>query len=418
MTHFSLEYPLLGLAVLLLLGVLTSKTSERLGIPALVLFLLVGMLAGSEGIGGVEFDNPAIAYSLGMFALVYILFAGGLDTAWKSVRQVLPTALCLATLGVALSAALVGVFAVYVLHFPWLEGLLLGAVMSSTDAAAVFAVLRSRRARLRGRLGPLLELESGSNDPMAVFLTLAIIGLITGTTPSWTSAVPSFFLQMAVGGVVGLGGGWLILVALRHIRLETYGLYPVLTMSLALLAFAVASLARGSGIVAVYIAGIVCANGEMPRRNLIMGFHDGVAWLMQITMFVALGLLVFPSRLVPIIGPGLALSAFLMFAARPVAVAACTIGSGLSIKEKILVGWCGLRGAVPIVLATFPLLAGVPSADRIFNLVFFVVLTSSLLQGTSIGFLARRLGLDEPASTARVDPSSLESKPDAGPTPR
>ncbi|MDD4904449.1 MAG: potassium/proton antiporter [Candidatus Bipolaricaulis sp.] len=404
MPGIPIQYPLLAMALLLLLGVLTSKTSERLGIPALVFFLFVGMLAGSEGIGGIEFDDPYLAYSLGMFALTYILFAGGLDTAWSSARSVLPTALLLATFGVALTATLVGVFAVFVLDFPWLDGLLLGAVMSSTDAAAVFAVLRSRRARLKGRLRPLLEFESGSNDPMAVFLTVTIIGLIADRTTSWTSAVPTFFTQMLSGGAVGLLAGYSILAIIRRIRLETYGLYPVLTMSLALLGFAVATAVGGSGILAVYVAGIVCATRPMPRRNLIMGFHDGLAWLMQITMFVALGLLVFPSRLVPIVGPGLALSAFLMFFARPVSVALCTLGSGLCAKEKLLVGWCGLRGAVPIVLATFPLLAGTPLADRTFNLVFFVVLTSSLLQGSSIGLLARWLGLVEPEAAGTPDP--------------
>jgi len=407
LTGFPIEYPLWALAVLLLLGVLTSKTSERLGVPALVFFLFVGMLAGSEGLGGIEFDNPTIACALGMFALTFILFAGGLDTAWNLVRSELRTALLLSTLGVTLTALLVGLFTVYVLGFPWLEGLLLGAVISSTDAAAVFAVLRSRKARLKGRLWPLLELESGSSDPMAVFLTVTIVGLIGDATRSWTSAIPVFFTQMLLGGLVGLIAGLFALVLIRRIRLETYGLYPVLTMAVALLGFSAAAAIGGSGILAAYIAGIVCANHTMPRRNLIVGFHDGLAWLMQIMMFVALGLLVFPSRLVPIIGPGLALSAFLMFVARPASVAVSTLGSGLRPREKLLVGWCGLRGAVPIVLATFPLLAGTPLADVTFNLVFFVVLTSSLLQGSTIGLLARWLGLDEPEPAADPEHASL-----------
>jgi cell volume regulation protein A len=395
------HYIILGVSLLLLASVLASKASERLGVPALLMFLFVGMLAGSEGPGGIHFDDPGLVRLIGTFALAYILFAGGLDTEWKSVRPVFRSGMILATAGVLLTAAFVGLFAVLVLGFTWLEGLLLGSVMSSTDAAAIFAVLRSRNVSLKGNLKPLLELESASNDPMAVFLTITMLTLLNDPAVPWWSAFPAFVKQMLIGGALGLLLGKGVIHLVNRIRLEYEGLYPVLTMTLVLLVFGTTEMLGGNGFLAVYIAGVVLGNADFIHKRSLGRFHDGLSWLMQIAMFLILGLQVFPSHLTPVIGSGLLLSAFLMLGARPLAVTACLAGSGLGVREKLLTSWAGLRGAVPIVLATFPMTAGVPRAEMIFNLVFFVVIASVLLQGRSLTRVARWLGLDRP----------IESKP-------
>ncbi|MDM8005256.1 MAG: potassium/proton antiporter [Phycisphaerae bacterium] len=386
----------LSVSVLLLVSVLASKASERLGVPALLMFLLIGMLAGSEGPGGIYFDNARIAKTLGTLALAYILFSGGLDTDWQSVRPVLRPAMVLATAGVFLTAVLVAVFAVVTFDLSWLEGLLLGSVISSTDAAAVFAILRSRSISLKRQLKPLLELESGSNDPMAVFLTVTVITLLQDPKASWWGAVPAFFQQMLMGAAVGLLFGKGIIYLVNTIRLEYEGLYPVLTLGSVLLVFGTADLLGGNGFLAVYLAGIIIGNGDFLHKRSLMRFHDGMAWLMQIAMFLTLGLLVFPSRLVPVVGPGLLLCGFVMLIARPVSVMLCLVGSRLTRREKLLTCWVGLRGSVPIVLATFPKMAGLPQADMIFNLVFFVVITSVLLQGKSLPLAAKWLKVDKP----------------------
>lgn len=398
----------LGVSVLLLASVLASKASERLGVPALLMFLLIGMLAGSEGPGGIYFDDARIAKFLGTLALAYILFSGGLDTDWQSVRPVLRTGMVLATAGVVLTAVLVATFAVMLLGFSWLEGLLLGSVISSTDAAAVFAILRSRSVSLKGRLRPLLELESGSNDPMAVFLTVTMITLLKDPAGSWWSAVPTFVQQMLVGAAVGLLSGKATIYLVNKIRLEYEGLYPVLTLACVLLVFGMADLLGGNGFLAVYLAGIIIGNGDFLHKRSLVRFHDGLAWLMQIAMFLTLGLLVFPSRLVPVIGSGVMLCGFLMVIARPVSVMLCLAGSRLTRREKLLTSWVGLRGSVPIVLATFPMMAGVSRADTIFNLVFFVVITSVLLQGKSLPLVARWLGLDRPLQRRPRPPLELD----------
>ncbi|MGH7388246.1 MAG: potassium/proton antiporter [Candidatus Rokuibacteriota bacterium] len=392
----SIDHLLLGAALLLLLSVVASKTSGRSGVPVLLFFLAIGMLAGSDGPGGIYFDDPWLAQSLGVVALVVILFAGGLDTDWRSVRPVLHHGLGLATFGVLLTALCLGGFVSTALGYPLVEGLLLGAIVSSTDAAAVFAVLRSRNVGLRGHLKPLLELESGSNDPMAVFLTTGLIHLITTPAASMAGLLPGFVVQMGLGAAAGYGLGRLTILAVNRIRLEYEGLYPVLTLSLVLLTYGATATIGGNGFLAVYVAGLVVGNHELIHRNSLMRFHDGLAWLMQIAMFLTLGLLVFPSRLLPIAGVGLVVSLFLMLVARPLSVLLVLSLADMPFREKLLVAWVGLRGAVPIVLATFPLLAGVPRAEALFNLVFFVVLTSVLLQGTSIPRIAQWLGVDAP----------------------
>lgn len=411
----TIEFILLSASGLLLLSVIASKAFGKMGIPALLLFLGIGMMAGSDGPGGIHFDNPWLAQSLGVVALSFILFAGGLDTEWESVRKVLGIGIGLSTVGVAATAGLVGWFAVAALHMSWMEGLLIGAIVSSTDAAAVFAVMRSSYVSLRGTLKPLLELESGSNDAMSVFLTIGLISLITGASGSSLDLIPMFIRQMVLGGVIGFGIGKLMVLLVNRLRLEYDGLYPVLTLSFVLLTYSGSTWLGGNGFLAVYLAGLMMGNSEFVHKRSLTRFHDGLAWLMQITMFLALGLQVFPTQLVPIAGTGLLLALFLMFIARPVAVFATLAFTHLNMREKTMVAWVGLRGAVPIILATFPLLAEVPQATTTFNLVFFIVITSVLLQGTSIPIVSRWLKVDEPLSSRKESspvwdaPTSLKS---------
>lgn len=390
----TIEYILLVTSILLISSILASKASGWLGIPALLLFLVVGMLAGSEGPGGIYFDDPWLAQSLGSIALIYILFAGGLDTDWSIVRSVLGKGAILSTLGVVLTAVLTGWFATAFLGFSLLEGLLLGSIVSSTDAAATFAVLRSRSIRLKGNLGTLLEFESGSNDPMAVLLTVGFIGALTDPTASLADQATTFILQMVLGVALGYGLGRVMTVIVNRIRLDAEGLYPVLTLALVMLVYSGTSAVGGNGFLAVYLAGLVLGNSDFIHKRSLIRFHDGLAWLMQIAMFLTLGLQVFPSHLLRVIDSGLLISAFLMFVARPVTVFLTLWPAKMEFREKVLVSWVGLRGAVPIILATFPLMAGLPEAEIIFNLVFFIVLTSVLLQGTSLPLVARWLKLD------------------------
>lgn len=408
----AIDYRLLGLAAILLLSVLASKVSDRFGVPALVLFLALGMLAGSEGPGGVYFDDPGLAQFLGAAALALILFAGGLETDWRQVRPVLKYGLTLATLGVLLTALAFGLFAHFFLGLSPLEGLLLGSIVSSTDAAAVFSVLGSGNARLKGELKPLLELESGSNDPMAALLTVGLVQVITRPDLSPAGLLLLFGLQMPLGAAAGLVMGKAVVFLVNRLKLGHEGLYPALTLSLVLLTYSLTNLIGGNGFLAVYLAGILVGNHDFLHKRSLLRFHDGMAWLMQIAMFLALGLLVFPSRLVPVLGPGLLAAGWLTFVARPLSVFACLLPTALRLREKVFVAWGGLRGAVPIVLATYPLLAKAPHADFLFNIVFFVVLASVLVQGTSLPLVARWLRLDAPVIPPRVFP--LEYRPVSG----
>ena len=380
----SIELLFVALAVFLLLAILGSKAATKTGVPVLLLFLLLGMMAGSDGLGGIQFDNPWLAQSVGVVALAFILFSGGLDTPWQDVRPVLKEGLALSTLGVTLTALCVGWFAATFLGFTLQEGILLGAIIASTDAAAVFSVLNSKSVRLKGRLKELLELESGSNDPMAVFLTIGMLQLIANPGQSPLTLIPMFILQMGLGALIGYGVGrgavWLI----NRLRLEYDGLYPVLSFALVLVTYGATTLIGGNGFLAVYLAGLVMAQQEFVHKRSLIQFHDGLAWLMQIIMFVTLGLQVYPSRLPDVALAGLYVAIFLIVLARPLSVFLALAPTKLSVREKVFVSWVGLRGAAPIVLATFPLLAGVAEADTIFHLVFFIVLTSVLLQGTLI----------------------------------
>ncbi|NNJ09796.1 potassium/proton antiporter [Chloroflexales bacterium ZM16-3] len=388
----STELILLGVAALMAASVLASKASSQTGIPALLLFLLIGMLAGAEGPGRIYLDSPSLVQSVGVVALVLILFSGGLDTSWQAVRPILWHGMTLANLGVVISAAVMGAVVWLTLGYSPLEGLLLGAIVSSTDAAAVFTVLRANGVNLKGNLEPLIEFESGSNDPMAVFLTVGLTGLVVGTHGSLIGLGVGFVWQMALGTVAGYGMGRVITWVVNRMRLSQEGLYPVLTLALVLLTYSLTAVLGGNGFLAVYLAGIVMNGQNFVHKRSLMRFHDGVAWLMQIAMFITLGLQVLPSELLPVIGTGLLMSAALIFVARPVSVFLSLALMRISVREKLVVSWVGLRGAVPIVLATFPLLAGAPHADAIFNIVFFIVISSVLLQGTTIPLVARWLG--------------------------
>jgi cell volume regulation protein A len=390
----SIEALFIIFSALTILSILTIKVSIRFGIPSLVLFLAIGMLAGSDGPGGLYFDNPALVQSLGVSALVFILFSGGLDTEWEGVRPVLWSGLSLSTIAVLLTALSVGWFVSLVQGLSILEGLLLGAIVSSTDAAAVFMVLRARNARLPKKLTNLLELESGSNDPMGVVLTLSIIQLLTHPATSFGDLFVFFVVQMTVGAVLGVAMGELIRWTLNTLKLELTGIYPVLSVAFALLTYGLTAELKGSGFLAVYLAGLFVRRRPVAHKRSLLQFHDGLAWLMQIAMFLILGLQVFPGRLLPIAGIGLLVALFLILVARPVSVYVALAFSGLSFREQSLIAWVGLRGAVPIVLATFPLLAGIQQADTIFHLVFFIALTSVLLQGPPIPWIMRLLDLD------------------------
>jgi len=390
----SIELIFIVFSVLVILSIWTIKLSNRFGIPSLVLFLGIGMLAGSDGLGGLYFDNPPLVQSLGVVALVMILFAGGLDTEWEGVRPVLWKGLSLSTIGVLLTALLVGVFVSLVQGFSLLEGLLLGAIVSSTDAAAIFMVLRARSAQLPQPLTQLLELESGSNDPMAVVLTIALIRLLTEPATSLWELVGFFMVQMTVGAVLGIVMGEVMRLLFNALELELEGIYPVLSVALVLLTYGLTSFLNGSGFLAVYLAGLTMQRKPFTHQHSVLRFHDGLAWLMQVTMFLMLGLQVFPTRLVPIAWVGLLISLFLIFVARPASVHTALAFSGTPFREQMVVAWAGLRGAVPIILATFPLLAGITQADTIFHLVFFIVLTSVVLQGPTIPLIARVLKIE------------------------
>lgn len=394
---FPVDRLLLVGTVLLLIGIGSSKFSSRLGLPVLVLFLLLGMFAGSEGIGDIEFENYALAHGIGTVALAVILFDGGLRTPLTAFRTALWPSLTLATAGVLVTALVTGASASWILGVPMLQGLLLGAIVGSTDAAAVFSVLRTKGLNLRERLASTLEVESGANDPMAVFLTVGILEVLLGRMSVGPDLLWLFLLQMGVGGAVGLLVGKGAASAINRINLHAAGLYPVLAAAAGLFAYAFAASLGGSGFLAVYLAGIVIGNSRVVFLRGILLFHDGAAWLAQIVMFVLLGLISFPSRLIAIAPQALLIALVLILIARPVAVAALLAPFRFAAREVAFVSWVGLKGAVPIVLATYPLLLGLQGSGTLFDVVFFVVLVSAILQGWSLPPLARLLRLQAPA---------------------
>jgi cell volume regulation protein A len=410
----SSENILLFGSILLFISIIASKTSFKVGIPTLILFLVVGMLAGSEGPGGVYFDDPKLSQFLGVVALTVILFSGGLDTKLESIRPVLRNGIALSTVGVLITAGMVGVFTSYVMNFTLVEGLLVGAIVSSTDAAAVFSILRTRNIGLKGNLRPLLEFESGSNDPMAYFLTISFIDLVMQPEMSMAMLIPKFLKGMLLGAACGYGGGKLMVFVVNRINLDVAGLYPVLVTSLMFFVFSATDVIGGNGFLAVYVAAIILGNSNLIHKKSLIKFFDGIAWLMQIVMFLTLGLLVFPSHMTPIIGEGLLISLFLMLVARPVAVFIMLLRSkDLNVRKKWFISWVGLRGAAPIVFATYPLIAGVHYADTIFNLVFFISVSSVLVQGTTLTQVARWLHVDVPEKVKRRFPLDLELREDS-----
>ena len=395
--------------VLLGVSVVFSRASERFGIPTVLIFLGIGILAGSEGIGGIPFEDYGFAYRIGTVALVLILFDGGLNTPVAAVKQVLRPAAVLASVGVVGTAGAVAA-AAHLLGFGWAEALLLGAVVSSTDAAAVFAALRGSGIHLRRRVGATLEVESGINDPMAVILTAVLTqNLIAPGEMVWWRVALQVTLQMAIGGVLGYGIGAGGRALLTRFRLSAGGLYPALMLTLAFLAFGVSTLLNGSGFLAVYVAAFVLGNGTLPYKAGILRVHDALAWLSQIVMFLVLGLLVFPSRLADVALVGLALALFLAFIARPVVVALCLLPFRFRPREITLIGWAGLRGAVPIILASFPVLAGAPGAGRIFDVVFFIVVANAIVPGGTVPWVTRRLGMEAKEPPAPMAVLEIES---------
>ncbi|MFW8626772.1 potassium/proton antiporter [Deinococcus sp. ME38] len=385
---------LLAVGVMLLVSLLFSRLGGRLGIPGLLLFLGVGMLAGSDGLG-IQFQDYQGAQALGTLALCFILFQGGLDTNWAKTRPVVRRGLSLATVGVLVTAGVMAAFAHYAFGFPWLAAWLLGAIVSSTDASAVFSVLKERQLGLKGDVAPLLEFESGGNDPMAVFLTVGILELMANPELGVLGILPLFVKQMLIGAAFGVVLGRAGLWILNRLQLQFEGLYSVLSLALALTIFAGTAVAGGSGFLAIYIAGVIIGNAEFIHKRSLIGFHDGLSWLMQVAMFLTLGLLVNPHELLPTAGLALACALVLVFVARPLSVYLSLARAKMPLNEKSMVAWVGLRGAVPIVLATFPLLAGVEQAQTLFNIVFFIVLTSVLLQGTTLTLVARFLHVRE-----------------------
>jgi len=396
------ENILLIASVLVFISVLAGKTSFRIGVPTLILFLAVGMLAGSEGIGKIPFDDPGLAQFIGIVALNFILFSGGFETDWNSVKPIMWQGIALSVAGVLLTALSVGIFVWWVTDFTIFEGLLLGAIVSSTDAAAVFSILRSKSLALKGHIRPTLEFESGSNDPMAYILTIVFIGLIQNGEQSFWAVLLMFFTQLLLGGAFGYLFGLGSKFVINHIRLDYEGLYPVLSITLMILTYSVTTAVGGNGFLAVYISALYLGHQDLMHKRTIIKMFDGLAWLMQIILFVVLGLLVFPSHIVPVIGIGLLVSAFLIFVARPVSTFLILAFFRVQTRTKLFISWVGLRGAVPIVFATYPLMAGLEKAEMIFNIVFFISLTSVLLQGTTVPLVAKWLHVSLPARVKSV----------------
>jgi cell volume regulation protein A len=403
---FLVDTLILIAGVLLLLGIASSKFSARIGVPVLVLFLAVGMLAGSEGLGGIAFEDYRLAHAIGTISLALILFDGGLRTPLESIRSAWKPSLVLATVGVLITAFVTGAAAAWLLGLSLLEGLLLGSIVGSTDAAAVFATLRYGGVQLSKRLSATLEVESGANDPMAIFLTVGCIEVLSGQTEFGWGLLQLLLLQFAVGTIVGLAVGKLAVMLINRVNLDAAGLYPVLASACGLFAFGLAASAGGSGFLSVYLAGIVIGNNRIVFKRGIFLFHDAGAWFAQIVMFIVLGLLSFPSRLLGAAGEGLLVAAVLIFVARPIAIALTLLPFRFSLRELAFLSWVGLKGAVPITLATFPLLFEIPGADDLFDIVFFVVVVSALVQGWSMPLVARRLRVDQPL--AQTPPVTLE----------
>lgn len=398
-----IEAMLLGLAVLFLLSIFAGKASSRFGVPALLLFLSVGMLSGSDGLG-IQFDNIHTAQAISTVALCIILFSGGMDTSIQEIRPIMSQGIILATLGVFLTAIITGVLIWWILGMTMasagiglLTSLLLAATMSSTDSASVFSILRSRGLHLKNNLRPMLELESGSNDPMAYILVVTLVALInTEAEVNYWLTAGMLLMQLTIGAVAGYALGKLSVFVINRIKIGNDSLYPILVVTFCILIFSLTYFVKGNGYLAVYIAGLVIGNSKFVHKRSSLQFFDGLAWLSQLLMFLTLGLLVNPRELVPVIIPGLIISFIMIFISRPLTVLLCLLPfRKMGVKDKTYISWVGLRGAVPIIFAIIPLAEGVPHARFIFNIVFFCTLVSLLVQGTSLPIMAKWLGLAE-----------------------
>ena len=382
---------LLAGGALLVVALLASQLAGRLRVPGLLLVLGLGMVLGSDATGLIEFSDYELARDIGIVALALILYEGGLASGWGPIRGVLRPSLGLATVGTLVTALITGAFASLILGLPILEGFLLGSILSCTDGAAVFSILRG--STLRKRLAHALEGEAGMNDPVAILLVLGFIEWIEGPDYGLINMLEEFVIEMAVGGAVGLLVGQAAVWAFRNVTLPTAGLYPVASLAAAGIAFGGGQVLHGSGFLAVYLTGLALGSSSSPAARTVQTFHDGLAWVAQIVLFLSLGLLVFPSELPGVALNGLAITAILLVVARPVGVLVGTLGSRFTLPELTLLSWAGLRGGVPVVLATFPVIEGLEDAGSFFNIVFFTVLVSTVLQGGSVGWLAEKLGV-------------------------
>ena len=404
----STENILLIGAMLLFISILAAKLSPKVGTPALLLFLFIGMLFGSDGLG-IQFNNPEIAQFIGMLALSIILFSGGMETKYSEIKPVAAPGVVLATVGVLLTALLTGCFIYWIcgiigINIGFLECLLMASVMSSTDSASVFSILRAKKQGLKQNLRPLLELESGSNDPMAYILTILLITMITSGDMSIGGAVLMFFTQMIIGALAGFLLGQLAVKVINMINLENKSLYSVLLLAMVFFIFSFTDLIRGNGYLAVYIAGLVVGNHKIKFQKSLSTFFDGFTWLFQIVMFLMLGLLVNPSELLGVAILGLMVRVFMILISRPASVFLCMAPfRNFTLKAKMYVSWVGLRGAVPIIFATYPLVAGLEHANLIFNTVFFITIVSLLVQGTTVSPMAKLLKLSTDIEEAGFD---------------
>ena len=401
---FSAENILLVGSILLFVSIVVGKTGYRFGVPALLLFLLVGMFFGSDGLG-LQFHNAQEAQFIGMVALSVILFSGGMDTKLADIRPVLWPGVVLSTAGVLLTAVFTGLFIWWLsgmswanIHFPLVASLLLASTMSSTDSASVFAILRSQKMNLKHNLRPLLELESGSNDPMAYMLTVVLIQLIQSTGMGVGQIAGAFVVQFIVGTAAGYALGKLAILMLNRLNIDNHALYPILLLAFVFFTFSITDLLKGNGYLAVYIAGILVGNAKIKYRKEINTFMDGLTWLFQIIMFLCLGLLVNPHEMMEVACVALLIGVFMILIGRPLSVFICLLpfGRRITFKSRLFISWVGLRGAVPIIFATYPVVADVPGAGAIFNIVFFITILSLIVQGTTVSQGASLLGLSTP----------------------
>lgn len=399
----SLELILLGLSVLFLLSIMAGKASSKFGVPALLLFLLVGMLCGSDGLG-IQFEDIYVAQTIGTVALCIILFSGGMDTKISEIKPVAAQGLVLATVGVALMSLITGVLVWFIMGWTMeaagiglMASLLLASTMSSTDSASVFAILRSKGLHLKNNLRPTLELESGSNDPMAYILVLVFMDIVkAGTTPSVWYVLGMIAMQLCIGLLAGFAFGKLAVWAINRIKIDNSSLYPILVFTFCIFIFSATYFMKGNGYLAVYVGGLIIGNSSFQHKRSTMGFFNGLTWLFQLLMFLTLGLLVNPHELLDVWLPGLIISVVMIFVSRPISVLLSLLPfRKIALRDKIYVSWCGLRGAVPIIFAILPLAADVPHARLIFNIVFFCTLVSLLVQGTSLPIVAKWLKLDD-----------------------